>query len=122
MASLPLFAVIAFVLILTRTAAELSLSRLNKRHVQAHAKEVPSAVRGIIDERTYRRSVDYTLAKGHFGNIVNLFDAAVLIAVLFSGLLPWAFERVSASFGTSIWSMTGFLFVVGVAVSILELP
>jgi len=122
MASLPLFAVIAFILILSRTAAELSLTRLNKQHVQAHAKEVPRALRGIIDETTYRRSVDYTLAKGRFANVVNLFDAAVLIAVLFSGLLPWAFERVSASFGTSIWTMVGFLFVVGVAASILELP
>jgi STE24 endopeptidase len=46
----------------------------------------------------------------------------VLIAVLFSGVLPWAFGRFSASFGTSIWAMAGFLFVTGIALSILALP
>ncbi|MGH8094391.1 MAG: M48 family metallopeptidase [Chthoniobacterales bacterium] len=122
MPSESLFAVIAFVLILARTAAELCLSRLNQRHVQAHATEVPSAFRGITDEATYRRSVNYTLAKGRFENIITMFDAVVLIAVLFSGLLPWAFARWSADFGTSIWAMAGFLFAVGVALSILELP
>lgn len=122
MSSAALFAVIALLLILFRTAAELWLRRLNQRHVQAHANEVPAAFRGMIDEATYRRSADYTLAKSRFGNVVDLFDAVVLIAVLFSGVLPWAFARFSAAFGTSIWVMAGFLFAVGIAVSILELP
>lgn len=122
MFSLPRFAVIAFVLILTRTAAELWLSRLNQRHVQAHATEVPPAFRGVIDQATYRRAADYTLAKGRFGNVVDVFDAMVLIALLFSGLLPWAFGKFSVNFGTSIWAMAGFLFAVGVALGILELP
>ena len=122
MGSEPLFAVIAFVLILARTGAELWLNRLNQRHVQAHAKELPPPFRGIFDQATYRRSADYTLAKGRFDNIVDVFDAVLLIAVLFSGLLPWAFARFSAGFGTSVWTMAGFLFAVGVALSIPELP
>ncbi len=122
MDSEPLFAVIAFVLILARTGAELWLNRLNQRHVQAHAKELPPPFRGIFDQATYRRSADYTLAKGRFDNIVDVFDAVLLIAVLFSGLLPWAFARFSADFGTSVWAMAGFLFAVGVALSIPELP
>lgn len=119
---MPPFAVIGLLLVLARAAAKLWLSRLNQRHVQTHAKEVPSAFRGIIDEATYRRSVDYTLAKARFGNVVDVFDAVVLIAVLFSGLLPWAFASFSAGLGTSIWSMAGFLFAAGVALSIPELP
>jgi STE24 endopeptidase len=119
---MPPFAIIALALILARAIAELWLSRLNQRHVRVHANEVPPAFHGIIDQTTYRRSVDYTLAKSRFGNIASVFDALVLIAVLFSGVLPWAFERFSASFGTSIWAMAGFLFVVGIALSILGLP
>ena len=119
---MPPFAIIALVLILSRTITELWLSRLNQRHVRAHASEVPTALQGIIDEATYRRSVDYTLAKSRFGDIANLFDAVLLIAVLFSGVLPWAFGSFTASFGASIWAMAGLLFVVGVALSILGLP
>jgi len=37
--------------------AELWLSRLNQRHVRAHADEVPLAFREMVDEPTYRRSV-----------------------------------------------------------------
>ena len=115
-------AIIALALILARVFAEIWLNRLNQHHVRAHANEVPRAFRGIIDDGTYRRSVDYTLAKSCFGNIVNLFDAALLILVLFSGVLPWSFGRFSASFGTSIWAMAGFLFVTGIALSIPALP
>src|ERR1700745_3657226 len=94
------FAVIALVLILARAVAELWLSRLNQRHVRAHANEVPSAFRELIDGATYRRSVDYTLAKSRFGDVANVFDTALLAAVLFSGVLPWAFGRFIATFGT----------------------
>jgi len=116
------FAIIALVLILARAITEVWLSRLNQRHVHAHASEVPTAFQGIIDEATYRRSVDYTLAKSRFADIANLFDAVLLIAVLFSGVLPWAFGSFTSSFGASIWAMAGLLFVVGVALSILGLP
>ena len=119
---MPSFAIIALVLILARAIAELWLSWLNQNHVRANANEVPTAFRGIVDETTYRRSVAYTLAKGRFGNLVSVFDALVLIAVLFSGVLPWIFERLTANFGTSIWAIAGFLFVVGIALSILGLP
>jgi STE24 endopeptidase len=116
------FVIIALVLILSRAFAELSLSQLNQRHVRAHAKEVPATFCGIIDEPTYRRSVDYTLAKSRFGTVADGFDTVVLIAVLFSGVLPWAFRKFGASFGPSIWAMAGFLFVTGIALSILGLP
>src|SRR6266542_275129 len=122
MAFMSPFAIIALILILARAIAELWLSRLNQRHVRGHANEVPSAFRGIIDETTYRRSVDYTLAKSRFGDIANAFDVVLLIAVLFSGVLPWAFARFSASFGNSTLALAGFLFITGVALSLLALP
>jgi STE24 endopeptidase len=117
-----LFAIIALVLILAQLATELWLSRLNQRHVRAHSNEVPPAFCGIIDEATYRRSVDYTLAKSRFGDIVNVFDAMVLIAVLFTSVLPWAFGTFGGSVGTSTLAMAGFLFLTGTALSIPGLP
>jgi len=112
------FAVIALVLILARAIAELLLSRLNQRHVHTHADEVPPPFREMVDEPTYRRSVDYTLAKSRFGEVVTLFDAVLLIGILFSGILPWVFEKFTAAFGTSVLAMAGFLFATGVALSI----
>src|SRR6266403_5546993 len=121
MALMP-FAVITLVLILARAIAELWLSRLNQRPVRANADDVPSPFREMIDEATYRRSVDYTLAKNRFGDVVTLFDAVLLIGLLFSGVLPWAFGSFTAAFGTSVLAMAGFLFATGVALSIVSLP
>ena len=116
------FAILAFGLILARAIAELWLSRLNQRHVRAHANEVPPAFREMIDDATYRRSVNYTLAKSQFGEVVTLFDVALLIGLLFSGVLPWAFGNFTAAFGTSVLAMAGFLFATGVALNIVSLP
>src|SRR5262252_538477 len=116
------FAIIALVPILARLATELWLSRLNQHHVRRHANEVPAVFRGIIDDTTYRRSVDYTTAKSRFGDIVNLFDAVLLIAVVFSAMLPWAFGKFVASVGTSTLAMAGFLFLIGITLSIPGLP
>jgi STE24 endopeptidase len=118
----PPFAVIALVLILARGIGELWLSRLNQRYVRAHANEVPSAFRAMVDETTYRRSVDYTMAKSRFGDVVTLFDAVLLVAILFSGVLPWALGKFTAAFGSSVLAMAGFLFIIGVALSIVNLP
>jgi len=119
---MPPFAILAFALILARAIAELWLSRLNQGYVRANADEVPSPFREMIDEATYRRSVDYTLAKNLFGDVVTLFDAVLLIAVLLSGILPWAFGKFAAAFGTSVLAMAGFLFATGAALSIVSLP
>ena len=116
------FAIIALALILVRAIAELWLSRLNQRHVRTHADEVPPAFHEMVDEPTHRRSVDYTLAKSRFGEVVTVFDTALLIALLFSGVLPWVFGKFTPAFGTSIWAMAGFLFVTGIALSIISLP
>src|SRR5437899_11820590 len=122
MAFMQPFAIVALLLILARAITELWLSRLNQYHVRAHANDVPKAFREIIDEPTYRRSVDYTLAKSRFGEIAGAFDFLLLIAVLFSGVLRWAFGKFTANFGTSVWAMASFLLVTGIALSVFALP
>jgi STE24 endopeptidase len=114
--------IIALVLILARAIAELWLSRLNQWHVRAHADEVPTPFCGMVDQPTYHRSINYTLAKSRFGDVVTVFDTALLIAILFSGVLPWAFGKSAAAFGTSVFAVAGFLFGVGIALSIVSLP
>ena len=116
------FAIIALILIVARIGTELWLNRLNRRHVQANRSEVPAALQGVMDEPTYQRSIDYTLTKNRFGTIVTVFDAIILIGVLFSGLLPWAFGKFSAHFGGSVPAMAGFLLLVAIALSLPGLP
>ncbi len=68
---------------------ERALAWLNGRHVAACGGRVPEVLADSIDGATGRRSADYTLARTRFGHLAATFDLGLLLAVLFSGFLPW---------------------------------
>jgi STE24 endopeptidase len=109
-------------LILAKWAAVLWLDRLNQRNVLAHAGAVPEAFKAVVDEATYGKSVQYTLAKGRLDQVETSYDLMVLLLVLFSGVLPWAFGAFVGWFGDSAWANAAFLFALGVALSLPGLP
>jgi STE24 endopeptidase len=76
--------------VVLRLAAQLALEELNRMEARRNAMRCPEALAGIMDAGTYSRSVQYTLAKGSLGS----YDAVVLIALLFSGALPWLWAGV----------------------------
>ncbi len=122
MNSVSAFAAIALLLIVARWAAQLWLERLNRRHVLAHAGAVPEAFKGVVDEPTYAKSVQYTLAKGGLDQIEVTWDSAVLLLVLFSAVLPWGFGVFAQWLGHSAWAMAAFLLFTAIALSLPGLP
>ena len=115
-------AVAVLLLVLARWGARVWLEQLNQRHVLAHAGAVPEAFKGVMDEATYAKSVRYTLAKGRLDQIAGTWGSVVLVAVLFSGLLPWGFHGFDQRLGSSAWAMAAFLLVTSVALSLPSLP
>jgi STE24 endopeptidase len=109
-------------LVAAKWAAQVWLERLNSRHVRAHAGAVPEAFKGVVDDATYAKSVEYTLAKGRLEQIELTYNSAVLLVVLFSTVLPWGFHGFTQRLGGSAWAMAAFLFVTGVALSLPGLP
>jgi STE24 endopeptidase len=83
---------------------------------------VPDAFREIIDPASYAKSVEYTLAKSRLHQWELLWSTIVLLAALFSGVLPRGFDLFAERFGTSIWSMAAFIFTTGFALSLTGLP
>lgn len=116
------FASVIVILIVGRAMTQIGLSELNRRYVCRHAKIIPDAFRGIFNQETYDRSIAYTLAKTRFAMVSDIFDAFILITLLYGGLLPWTFRKFSTAIGTSVYAMSGFLFLAGLALSLLELP
>ncbi|HWX20801.1 MAG TPA: M48 family metallopeptidase [Candidatus Binatia bacterium] len=117
-----LFVQIVLALFIAKWAVELWLERLNRRNVLAHAQALPEAFRSIVDEPTYAKSVRYTLAKGCLQQFELTYDTAVLLVVLFSGVLPWSFHLFAQRLGQSAWAMAGFLLAIGVALALISLP
>ncbi len=109
-------------LVLAKGAIQLWLERLNRRHVQAHASAPPEALKHIMDGQTYAKSVQYTLAKGRMDRISITWHAALLLAVLFSGVLPWGYQLFIRRLGESAWAQGAFLFLTGAVLSLADLP
>ncbi len=112
---------VGFLLVL-RFVAEGYLDRLNRAHVTARAGEVPEAFRDRMDPATYRKSVDYTLAKNRVGLWQNPYDLVVLLLVLFSGLLPVLHQGFAGWLGEGLWAQALFLVGVLLLLAVPDLP
>ena len=105
-----------------RFAVEQGLALLNLRHAVAHGAQVPAPLQGRIAPETARRSRDYTLARGRFALVSSVVGAALTLAVLFSGLLPWldgALRRLGLS---GAHGFVAYLVVLGALLGLAGLP
>lgn len=108
------------VLIAFKTAVFLILERVNLRYlmgVSGSNSALPESVRGIMDDVTFARSVDYTQAKSRFCSVSAVCDALVLMLVLSFGLIPWLYQYLSEIFGYGLFGQSAVfilsLFVFG---------
>ena len=106
-------------LVCLRLGAQLALEAMNRAEARRNAAQRPSALAEVMDEATYAKSVDYTLAKSRFGSIESVYDVVVLLAVLFSGALPWLWTRFNGLAPGAAWS--GALFLIGTMI-LMGLP
>jgi STE24 endopeptidase len=110
------------VLIGARWLAQLWLELVNQKHVRAHAGAVPDAFKDVVAPETYAKSVDYTLAKSKFHCIELTWSTIVLAVVLFSGVLPWFYNRFENAFGHTIWVGAAFMVAVSILLNVPDLP
>jgi STE24 endopeptidase len=113
---------VVVILVVAKLLADLGLAALNRAEVRRHSGRAPAAVAAIMDGETYRKAVDYTLAKNRFGVVEMLFDTGVLLLALASGVLPWLFYRVTAWAPAAQWDDALFILFAGVLLSIPALP
>jgi STE24 endopeptidase len=118
----PVFIIICGVLIVGKWAAQMALEWLNQRHVQSHAGTVPPAFAKTVSPEIYAKSAAYTLAKSRFEMVEMTWSATVLAAALVSGVLPWFYRVFQHAAGSSVWAGPAFLLIVGVGLSVTDLP
>jgi STE24 endopeptidase len=118
--------VILVALVLLRLGAEICLNLLNCREVRRHAGSPPAAAGAVMDAETYEKAAAYTLAKSAFARAELVWDAIVLVAVLASGVLPRAHEKITAAcagtFLGGALSQAVFLLATGIVLDALSLP
>jgi len=104
-----------------QSAVELGLLLLNMRHV-ARARGVPAPLAGRIEPEVAERSRAYTLANGRFALVQDLFAAAVTLAVLFSGLLPWLDRALAARGLSGAHLFAAYLVLLSLSGAVLSVP
>ncbi len=107
---------------------EFVLNELNLRYVRGRfdGQKVPDFFEAKISLEGYRKSVDYTLAKGRFQRWAETYGALVTLLVLFGGVLPYL-DRLAHNLGSHFpagTQATGILFCFGTGLifSLLSLP
>jgi STE24 endopeptidase len=101
---------------------ELGLSLLNLRHAAAHGARVPAPLAERIAPETARRSRAYTLARGRLGLLQQGLDAALTLALLFSGALPWLDAALQRAGLDGAHRFVAFLVALGALLGVAHLP
>ncbi len=109
-------------LVILRLAAQLTLETLNRMEVRRNAMRYPDALAGVMDAATYARSGEYTLAKGRLGSVEAVYDAVVLLSLLFSGALPWLWARINVLAPGAAWSGALSLVLIMILLGWVSLP
>lgn len=72
------------------------LARLNRSSVRTRGRKVPEGFEREIDERDLSRITSYTVETSRFGSLASIFNDAVLLTILLSGVLPWFADRIAS--------------------------
>ena len=116
------FAAFTGALVIMRGVAEWWLDQFNVTHIQGHQGKMPPAWKSVMDASTFSRSVNYTVAKGKFSQWSGIYGTLILLAALFSGLLPVMEQTWTGHLGASIWIQSGFLCTVSTLLALFDLP
>jgi len=98
------------------------LDILNINSSLKNRDQVPESFSAALDEKTYRRSVDYTLRKGRFGLLSSLEGRALILIVLFTGAAG-SLDALLYSWNLpAYWHGLLFLSLISAALGLAGLP
>ena len=116
------FGTIALCLIIIRYGFEFWLDHLNTTHVRKNAKSVPEAFKEIMDDQTYQKSVEYTLAKARHGTILDSYSTGLLIIILFTGIIAETFTYITDFIGGNEFATASSIWLIIWILQALSLP
>jgi len=114
--------VVILVLIFARLVWESALSLLNIAEVKRRGQNPPQHILEVMDDKTYAKSVEYTLAKERLGLFGGFYETLILLAILFSGFLPWIYSFFWSGTGLSVLWESLYLISTIIIISLPGLP
>ena len=109
-------------LFLARFAAAYLLRYLNLRHLRRYGAKVPDGFAGIVDAEALAKSARYTQEQSRVGLIESIYDSALLLAFLFTSLLPLYDNWIASLSDSFVVRGVLFMLILSMAQSVLEIP
>ena len=107
---------------LARFAAGYLLRYLNLRNLRDHGSRVPAELAGALDEQALAKSARYTVEQSRVGLIQSVYDSTLLLAFLFTPLLPLYDSWIGSLSGSFVIQGLLFMLILTWLQSILEIP
>jgi len=107
---------------LARFCAACLLRYLNLRHLKRHGATLPDAFAGAVDAQALDRSARYTVELSRVALVQSVYDSALLLAFLFTPLLPLYDGWVDSLSGSFVVRGVAFLLLLTLAQGLLETP
>ena len=104
------------------TAARWWLASRHVSHIRAHRDSVPGAFAAEISLDMHQKAADYTCAKTRLAMAGSAYDAAVLLALTFGGVLQGLHDASAAWLPEGIGRGLLLLVLVGALMTLLEVP
>ena len=74
---------------------QIAMNLINIRHLRRQKNHVPRVFQGTVDKEKFSKIIAYTADSTRFGIVEKLFDQALLLVILLTGLLPWFVEIIT---------------------------
>jgi STE24 endopeptidase len=105
-----------------RSATQVFLHRLNISFLRREGDRVPDVFQDIIDREKLKKISAYTVDSAKISMAMTLFNEAVLIFILLSGILPWLAETIHHWGLGEIAGGWAFFAILSIVTHILSLP
>lgn len=109
-------------LFLLRWTIETGLEGINLAHVLSAPPSPPASLRGHISDETALRSREYTIARERLTLLQTPIQAAVVLTLLFSGILPWLDALLTGWGVAGIHRGVAFMVLLSVLLSVPSIP
>ncbi|MCK4690772.1 MAG: M48 family metallopeptidase, partial [Desulfuromonadales bacterium] len=104
------------------TGIRFALDWLNMRHRDKAHDPLPAVFSGQIDEERLRHSDAYALAGDRLGLVKEGITVVLVLLFLFSGLLPWYDQLISAWTGSFILGGLYFFALLALVQMLIKIP
>ena len=116
------FSILFVIAVAVAAATRLWLARRHVNYVSAHRATVPEAFSAEVALDAHQKAADYTVAKSRFSMAGIVFNTAVLLVLIFGGVLQDLYDLTGNMLTNDLARGVLFFAYLGLLMSVIDVP